>query len=55
MQALAEANIEMEAKIDDLKKELRDGQLEIEKTTDEYLKLKVMIQFYHCTCHETPI
>ena len=38
-----EANIGLENEIDDLKKELRDGRREIEKTTDDFLKLKVKL------------
>lgn len=41
LQNLAEANVELETRIEDFKKELRDGKVEIERTTDDYIKLKV--------------
>ncbi len=42
-QNLAESNVELENKIRDLKDEMREGEREIEKTTDEYMKLKVKL------------
>ena len=40
-QNLATENEELLSKMEMLKQELRDGKGEIEKTTDDYLKLKV--------------
>jgi hypothetical protein len=41
---LSEHNVELEDRIEEMKKKMKEGQLEIERTTDEYLKLKVMIE-----------
>ena len=35
-------NDSLHAKIEELKQELKDGKKEIDKTTDDYLKLKVL-------------
>ena len=40
-QNLATENDELLSKIEMIKQEMRDGKGEIEKTTDDYLKLKV--------------
>ena len=45
-QNLTELNVQLEDEITKLKKEMQEGQLEIEKTTDEYLKLKVCIFYF---------
>ena len=42
-QNLAESNVELERKVEELKQEMREGQREIEATTDQYLKLRVGI------------
>ena len=40
-QNLAESNADLGKKIEDMKEELKEGRIEIERTTDDYLKLKV--------------
>ena len=37
--------MELEEKISEMKKEMKEGKEEIERTTDDYLKLKVRIDF----------
>ncbi len=41
LQNLAEANEDLEKKMQEMKEELKNGRIEMERTTDDYLKLKV--------------
>lgn len=42
-QKLSEYNLELERQIEKMKEEMMDGKNEIDKTTDDYLKLKVSL------------
>ena len=48
LQNLAENNAELEKKIEEMKEELKAGRIEIERTTDDHLKLKVSCRFDEC-------
>ena len=46
LQMLGEANAELETKLEDMRKQLNEARDEMEKTTDDFLNLRVSIRWF---------